>query len=231
MVARAERPATILVAAVQFEPVPVTTTEPVPLKRPIVLFARVSSVPPSETVMVASSCRPMIMFPETVQIESEPEIVTAPLLLANSETIESCEVTEPPSEIFKLPPAAPVAPTTSSSETFQVDPAPVTFTVPKLLETPSCPSVLVTLAPFSTLTVPVPAIPTRKRSLRSQVEPASRIVTTPVPLPPLFSPTELSPVIRAPPCSTIRSPVPPFPTIKSLSMVHEDPVPVIVVVP
>ena len=95
---------------------------------------------------------------------------------------------------------------------FQVEPAPVTVTVPvePLLVPmkPVRPARLITLPPASMLSVPLPKLPTCREPKVFQVEPAP--VTVAVPVEPLLVPMKPVPVDTSPPAAMTSVPVPSF---------------------
>ena len=88
-------------------------------------------------------------------------------------------VTLPPFWIASEP--APVLPTLIKPPSVQVDPAPVTVTMPLAVEPPPMlVPVLIKLPPFATVSVPLPELPTLRALLLFHVEPGSVTVTIPV---------------------------------------------------
>src|SRR5687767_11264787 len=87
----------------------------------------------------------------------------------------------------------PKEPTVRSALTVQLEPAPLTVTVPFPAEfRPTQESALETVAPDWTFMVPTPPSPTVSWPVLDQAEPAP--VTVTVPLPPALRPTKTAPV-------------------------------------
>ena len=80
-----------------------------------------------------------------------------------------------------------------------------------------------------TLSVPLPRLATDTEPLVVSFEPAPVIVTVPLPL--AAFPNIMAPVETSPPAETVKSPVPPLPTMIWLPSVHCEPVPVTVTRP
>jgi len=138
-------------------------------------------------------------------------------------------MTVPPVWMVSVP--VPGPPTERSALFVQVEPAPVTATVPlEPLTLPIKPLVSVTVPPFWTVSVPVPASATTRTPLFAQVEPGSVTVTVPLEtLKPAIKPVTSD---TLPPFWTVSVPVPKSPTKSSWPLfVQVEPGPVTVTVP
>ena len=143
-------------------------------------------------------------------------------------------MTTPPSAIVSVP--VPRLPMFTPELLLQVEPAPVTVTVP--CEPAPLPMLavkavlLMTVPPFAIVSVPVPKLPilSPPPGLLFQMEPGP--VTVTVPVEPAANPTEPPPLLfTVPPFWMVSVPVPKPPTTSVPMFVHVEPAPDTVTVP
>src|SRR5882757_7640488 len=124
-------PPTLSVELVQVEPVPETVTTPLlPALRPMSASV-LDTAPPCSIVSEPVPSWPTVNWSPLVQVEPAPVTVTAPTLPARMARKASPPLeTAPPAAIVSVP--EPKSPTNTEPVVVQVDPAPVTVTVPLL---------------------------------------------------------------------------------------------------
>ena len=142
-------------------------------------------------------------------------------------------MTTPPSAIVSVP--VPKLPMFTPELLLQVEPAPVTVTVP--CEPAPLPMlavkavILMTLPPFAIVSVPVPKLPILSPPLGPLIQLEPGPVTVTVPFEPADSPTEPPPLFTVPPSWIVSVPVPRPPTTTLPAFDQLEPAPVTVTVP